>query len=157
MGVRARVVLLPEHSTLRSPVVRHPPSLIASITSNDKQDKRRNNRTSSLRLLSRTQPCQRNGGDQISSSSAQEYHVQPPSSSLIQTHSTHTSPITYSSLPNTNSKIKNVDKSTVEASTYEGKLVFKDLHLEEGVYRTRVINCRCWINLVSLLKSQSRK
>jgi hypothetical protein len=30
-------------------------------------------------------------------------------------------------------KIKNVDKSTVEASTYEGKLVFHDLHLEEGV------------------------
>jgi len=29
--------------------------------------------------------------------------------------------------------IKNVDKSAVEASTYEGKLVFHDLHLEEGV------------------------
>jgi hypothetical protein len=33
----------------------------------------------------------------------------------------------------TNLQIKNVDKSAVEASTYEGKLVFHDLRLEEGV------------------------
>lgn len=32
-----------------------------------------------------------------------------------------------------NFQIKNVDKSAVEASTYEGKLVFHDLRLEEGV------------------------
>ena len=34
----------------------------------------------------------------------------------------------------TDLQIKNVDKSAVEASTYEGKLVFHDLRLEEGVY-----------------------
>jgi hypothetical protein len=67
-----------------------------------------------------------------------------------------------------NSQIKNVDKSTVEASTYEGKLVFHDLHLEEGVLplhteMLKLPNCilmfffRSSINWVCLSKSQNRK
>jgi hypothetical protein len=48
--------------------------------------------------------------------------------------STHTYLTTYCSITvYTDLQIKNVDKSAVEASTYEGKLVFHDLHLEEGV------------------------
>jgi hypothetical protein len=55
-----------------------------------------------------------------------------------QTHSTLTSPITYNRtlFHALTWQIKNVDKSAVEASTYEGKLVFHDLHLEEGVRST---------------------
>ena len=78
--------------------------------------------------------------------SVQRYHVHPISlPSLTYRLCKHLSFSLRSNDPRaltSNSQIKNVDKSKMETSTYEGRLVFYDLHFEEGVQPPgKVLSC----------------